>query len=110
MSKNPCTCCACRSMVRTRFTPEANSKFATSLAVIGTRGWSLRSWRAYPKNGITAVIRSALPRRVHHDQQLHQMLVSGRTGWLNDENVVSSNVFLNFYVRLAVGKRADCGP
>ena len=34
------------SMARMRFTPEATSKLATSLAVMGTRGWSLRSCRA----------------------------------------------------------------
>ena len=31
--------------------------------MIGTRGWSLRSCRAYPKNGTTAVMRLALARR-----------------------------------------------
>jgi len=43
---------------------------------------------------MTAVIRSALarPRRVHHDEQLHQMLVSGRASRLNDEDVVTTNV------------------
>ena len=34
-----------------------------SLAVIGTRGWSFLSWRAYPKNGSTAVMRFAEARR-----------------------------------------------
>ena len=29
-----------------RFAPAAVSRLATSFAVIGTRGWSLRSWRA----------------------------------------------------------------
>src|SRR5438132_5049 len=46
MSKNPCTCCACRSIVSTRLTPAAQSRFAINFAVIGTRGLSLRSWRA----------------------------------------------------------------
>ena len=52
-------------------------------------------------------IRAGPPCRIHHDQQLHQMLVSRRTGRLNDENVVASDVFLDPYVGLAVGKRAD---
>src|SRR6266511_5865043 len=34
---------------------------------------------------------------VHHDEQLHQMLVSWRAGWLNDENVVTAYVFLDSY-------------
>lgn len=37
------------------------------------------------------------------------MLVSGRASRLNDENVVPSNVFLDFYVRLTIGKRTDGG-
>ena len=37
----------CR-MTLTRFAPAATIKFATSFAVIGTRGWSLRSCREYP--------------------------------------------------------------
>src|SRR5262249_57917004 len=55
-------------------------------------------------------VSAGTPCRVHHDQQLHQVLVSGRTGWLNDENVVAPNVFLDFYVRLAVWERAYCRP
>lgn len=38
------------------------------------------------------------------------MLVRGRAGRLNDENVMAADVFLDFYVRLAVGKRADRCP
>src|SRR5439155_446774 len=37
--------------------------FAMSLALMATRGWSFRSWRAYPKYGSTAVVRAALARR-----------------------------------------------
>ena len=35
------------------------------------------------------------------------MLVSRRTGRLNNENIVSPNVFLDPNVRLAIGERAD---
>src|SRR6185312_10735719 len=64
MSKNPWIWSACRSTVRTRFTPAETIRFATSLAVIGTRAarWR-RSCRAYPKYGTTAVMRPALARR-----------------------------------------------
>ena len=44
------------------------------------------------------------PSCIHHDEQLHQMLVSRRTGRLNDKNVVASDVLLDPYVGLAVGK------
>ena len=46
MSKNPWICALCRSIVSTRFVPAALRMFATSLAEIGTRGLSFRSWRA----------------------------------------------------------------
>ena len=35
------------------------------------------------------------------------MLICRRTSRLNDEDIVPPNVFLNLYVRLAIGKRAD---
>src|SRR5256886_3863003 len=53
-------------------------------------------------------IRTGPPRRVHHDEQLHQVLVSGRAGRLNDENIVAPNVFLDLDVSLAIWERADC--
>ncbi len=46
MSKKPWICGECRSMVIIRSAPATVIRFATSFAVIGTRGWSLRSWRA----------------------------------------------------------------
>src|SRR5207248_10912245 len=55
-------------------------------------------------------VRARAPGCIHHDEQLHQMLVSRRTGRLNDENVVASDVFLDPYIGLAVGKRADRRP
>ncbi len=63
MSKKPWIWGECRSIVSTRFTPAATSRLATSFAEIGTRERSLRSCRAYAKNGITAVIRFADARR-----------------------------------------------
>ena len=49
MSKNPWICGACRSIVMILSAPAVVSRFATSFAVMETRGWSFRSWRAYPK-------------------------------------------------------------
>ena len=46
MSKKPWIWGACRSMVSTRWAPAVVSRLAISLAPMGTRGWSLRSWRA----------------------------------------------------------------
>ena len=56
---------------------------ATSLAVIATRGWSLRSCRAYPKYGITAVVREADARRTASIMMKSSMMFSagGNVGW-----------------------------
>src|SRR6266516_5909017 len=59
MLKKPWICGACRSIVSNRSVPDATSKSATSFDEMGTRGLSLRSCRAYPKYGSTAVIRFA---------------------------------------------------
>ena len=45
--------------------------------------------------------------RIHHDQQLHQMLVRRRACRLNDENIPAANVLLDLDVSFAVRKRAD---
>ena len=59
MLKKPCTWPAWRSIVRTRSTPTASRISATILAVIGSRGADFLSWREYPYQGITAMIRRA---------------------------------------------------
>ncbi len=46
MSKKPWIWAAWRSIVSSRSAPAVVIRLATSLAVIGTRGLSLRSWRA----------------------------------------------------------------
>ena len=56
MSKKPWIWSACRSTVSTRSVPTVEIIFAATFAVIGTRAErGRRSWRAYPKYGITAV-------------------------------------------------------
>src|SRR4029453_6153502 len=47
-SKKPWICPAWRSTVRTREAPAVVIRRATSLALMGTRGATFRSWRAYP--------------------------------------------------------------
>ena len=56
--------------------PAEVRRLATSFAVIGTRGWSFLSWRAYPKKGMTAVIRSALARRAASTRMSSSMMLS----------------------------------
>jgi len=48
MLKNPWIWPAWRSMDITRLAPAAVMRSATSLAEMGARGATLRSWRAYP--------------------------------------------------------------
>src|SRR5262249_17514494 len=48
-------------------------------------------------------------RRIDHNKQLHQMIIRGRTGGLNDENIATANVLLDFNVGFAVGECADRG-
>jgi len=46
---------------------------------------------------------------IHHDQQFHQVLVGGGAGGLNDEDIVSANVVLEFDEGFAVRKGSDGG-
>src|SRR5881628_1922440 len=58
--------------------------FAMSLALMATRGWSFRSWRAYPKYGSTAVIRAALARRAAsiRNNSSRWFSAGGLVGWM----------------------------
>ncbi len=51
--------------------------------------------------------RARTPGRVHHDEQLHQVLVRRRAGRLDDEHVASADVLVDLHHRLAVGERRD---
>ena len=44
---------------------------------------------------------------VNHDEQLHQIMVRGRRGRLNDENVFAADIFLDFHKGFTVGERGD---
>ena len=44
---------------------------------------------------------------VHHDQELHQIVISRRTAWLDDENIGAADVFVNFHFRFTIRKRGD---
>ena len=78
---------------------------AMSLALIATRGWSLRSCRAYPKYGMTDGDpgRAGPPGRVHEEQQLHHVL-GRRVGRLDDEDVPPADVLVDLDEQLAVGE------
>ena len=53
--------------------------------------------------------RGGAPRRVHHDEQFHQVLIDGRAGRLYDEDVAAADVFVDFDVDLAVREPGDGG-
>lgn len=44
---------------------------------------------------------------IDHDEKFHQVMVGGRAGGLNDEDVFATNVFLDFDESFAIGKRFD---
>src|SRR5712691_795951 len=59
-----------------------------------------RNHRRYP-------IGAGASRGIHHDEQLHQMLVGRRAGGLNNENIVAPNIFFDSDVSLGIWERAD---
>ena len=77
--KKPCIWPAWRSIVTSRSMPATSSSSATSRAEIGSRGADFLSWREYPYQGQTAMIRcaEALLGGVDHQQQLHERVVGG---------------------------------
>mmetsp|Transcript_649 Transcript_649/g.1352 ORF Transcript_649/g.1352 Transcript_649/m.1352 type:complete len:327 (+) Transcript_649:701-1681(+) len=44
----------------------------------------------------------------NHEQQLHDVVVDGRAGWLDDVAVLSSNILVNNHVGLAISETTDC--
>ena len=81
------------------------SKSATSFDEIGLRGLSFRSCRAYPKYGITAVIRRA-------DARFSASIISNNSIRCSSTAATSAasqthrapHVLLNLHVRFAIGK------
>src|SRR5438552_336971 len=58
------------------------------------------------QHGRDAMGRRALE-RVDHDQQLHQRVVHGRAGGLDDEDIRAADVLVDLHVDLAVGEAGD---
>ena len=48
-------------------------------------------------------------KRIRHDQQLKNGVTRGRTGGLEDEHVLASDVLLDFHVHFAVTKTSHAG-
>src|SRR5712692_5187721 len=47
------------------------------------------------------------PRRIDHDEQFHQVLISRRASRLDNEDVAPTNIFLDSDISFAVRKRAN---
>ena len=45
--------------------------------------------------------------RVHHDEQLHQIMIGRRTGGLHHIHILAPDIFVDLHERLAVRKRVD---
>src|SRR6476469_2913895 len=54
-------------------------------------------------------IGAGTPRCIHHDEQLHQVLIRRRARRLDNENVATANVLVDLNVSFTVGERADRG-
>ena len=93
-------------MVSTRSAPAREIRSATSLAVIGTRGWSFLSCRrvAVVRHHRGDARRRGALEGVEHDQQLHQVVVDRRAGGLDDEDVGAADVLVDLEEDLAVGE------
>ncbi len=46
---------------------------------------------------------------IHHDEQLHQVLIGRRAGRLDDVNIPAADIFIDLDVGLAIGERAYGG-
>ena len=94
--RSPGSAPACRSSVSTRSAPARSIMLATSLAEIGVRA----RLAVLPRIAEIGDDRRDAPRRralqrVDHDQQLHQVVVGGRGGRLDDEHVLAAHVLLH---------------
>ena len=54
--------------------------------------------------------RRRAPQRVDHDQQLHQVIIGGRRGGLDDESVLSPHVLQNLDPDFLIRETSDHGP
>ena len=98
-------------MVSTRLAPAVCSMSAMSRAVIGTRGWSFLSERAYEKYGTTAVMRLAearLSASIMMSSSRIESLTFG-IGRLDDEDVVLADVLVDLGEDVLVRELDDLG-
>ena len=93
-------------MVSTRLAPAATSRFATSLAVIGTLRLVLSVLPGVTVKGQNRrdPLGRGPPRRVNHDEQLHQVMIRWRAGRLDHEDILTPDVLVDLHERLAVRK------
>jgi len=81
---------------------------ATSFAVIDSRPAVFLSARAavVGHNGGDLASRGP-PAGIHHDEQLHQVIVHRSTGGLDEKHITAADRFLDLDVKLAVGESLD---
>src|ERR1041384_4667469 len=54
-------------------------------------------------------VRAGTTCSINHDEQFHEMLISGRASWLDDEYITATDVFIDLDVSFTIRKRADRG-
>ena len=111
MSKKPWICALCRSIVNTRLHAGrgqhvgdqlGRDRHARLVLAILARVAVIRHHRGDAR-------RRRSTERVHHDHQLHQVLIDRRAGRLHDEDVGAADVLVDLKRDFGVGKPAQAG-
>ena len=88
------TYAGCIQEIRDQLGRDRNTRLILSILSCITKKWNHR------RDAISA----RAPRGIHHDQQLHQVLVCRWRGRLNNEDIATTDVFLDLDVGLTIGK------
>ena len=109
MSKKPWICCACRSMRQDAVRAAGHEQIGDQLGRDRHAGLVLAVLPGVAVKGHDRgdPLRAGPPRRVDHDEQLHQVLVGRRRGRLDDVDVAAADILVDLDEGLAVGKRGD---
>ena len=111
MLKKPWICAAWRSTKRARLAPAVTRRSATSFAGDGDAGtvFAVLARVAVVGNDGGDAACGGAAERVLHDEQLHEVLVGGIAGGLDEEDVGAADVFEQLEVDFAVREALELG-
>jgi len=97
ISKKPWICCAaahvCHQLGGYRDTCRTHPTILSSIAII-------RNYSSY-------TVRRGTTHGVDHDQQIHQVVIGGGTYRLDQKDITTAHIFLNFKRRLTVAETTE---